>query len=655
MNTSYFVNRPFLLIICMVVAVWSTMPLVQAVPDKQPLVVYDFVPQLQRDFNNPDTLRRHYDEVLLVTCLQAIVNRDEPRLFVRYNREPDDFWFSKMSEPGGWMAGRNVLTVRNIRDLLSLFPDQAKGLVIWDERIPATSDVAATVAGVDDLLAVRDDAKPGSLYQELTAGDHPMKVVRRLLAADGRALFTGTGIIPETKIKSSGSAKNDAYLWLLTNYIETGKTNPRVIGYYIDADWLRSWRNGAFSLHTLNNLDYILAHRGIVCDLDVWEDEAPVDDPNQAPGTDRKTFQKILSACSSLTKGAQMIACHGFVPWAFKYTNFKTSGWNAGGKHEGVATEWHMVEMLSSYNVYVDADAIGYSSLVNASFYEHYPLPSVVRQGPAPTREHLIKDGVLDSGGRLLPVNYYANFQGDYDSAAWLYWQVPKMWDDRARGTMPMSWAMNPNLGDRFRFGLAYVRQTAKPGETWVADEGAGYLIPKQLREPRQSGLPDGTQVWIDHSRRYYQQWDLHATGFEIDGNNPGMDEKGFQAFGQFSPGGVGLQGGKGPGGARFGVSAGVPFICEDTDLPGSESTTDIDRSVDLFRKAFSGRQPNRPDFHMFRSILCKPSFYAAMETSLDKYPDAKARKLVDIPTLMWLIKEYTTNPLSHPPDQPNS
>ena len=93
MNTSYFVNRPFLLIICMVVAVWSTMPLVQAVPDKQPLVVYDFVPQLQRDFNNPDTLRRHYDEVLLVTCLQAIVNRDEPRLFVRYNREPDDFWF----------------------------------------------------------------------------------------------------------------------------------------------------------------------------------------------------------------------------------------------------------------------------------------------------------------------------------------------------------------------------------------------------------------------------------------------------------------------------------------------------------------------------------------------------------------------------------
>jgi len=630
------------------------MSLVQAEPEKQTLVVYDFVPQLQEDFNNPDILRRHYDEVMLVTCLQAIVNRDDPRLFVRYNQAPDDFWFAKMREPGAWMASRDIVTVRKISDLLALFSDQAKGLVTWDERVPATSNVAATVAGVDDLLAIRYDAKAGSLYQELTTGGHPMKVVRHLLARDGTVLFTGTGMVPETTMKSSGSAKNDAYLWLLANYIETGKTNPREIGYYIDADWLRSWRNGAFSLHTLNNLDYILAHRGIVCDLDVWEDEVPVDDPNQVPGTDRKTFEKILRTCCNLTKGAQMIACHGFVPWAFKYTNFQTPVWNAGGQHEGVATEWHMVEMLSSYNVYVDADAIGYSSLVNASFYEHYPLPSVVRQGPAPTREHLIKDGVLDSEGRLLPVNYYANFQGDYDSAAWLYWQVPKMWDDPARGTIPMSWAMNPNLGDRFRFGFAYVRQTAKPGETWVADEGAGYLMPTQLRAPRPSGLPDGMQVWIDHSKRYYQQWDLHATGFDIDGNNPGMDEKGFEAFGQFSPGGVGLQGGKGPGGARFGVSAGVPFICEDTDLPGSELTIDLNRSVDLFRQAFSGRQSNRPDFHMFRSVLCKPSFYAEIETSLDKYPDARARKLVDIPTLMWLIKEYNTNSLSHPPNNPN-
>ena len=636
--------KPFLLILCIFSFSTAIIAGARANTDKPAIVVYDCVSQLKWDFKQPDVLRRHYDEVLLVTCLQAIVNRNEPRLFVRYNQAPDDFWFEKMREPGAWMSGRSVVRISGLDKLLAFFPNAAKGLVIWDERVPATSNVAATIAGVEDLLAVRYTTNADSVYKELTMGAHPMKVAKRLLIDDGKPLFTGTGNVPGTLIESSGSPKIDAYLWLLEHYIKTGKTNPRIIGYYIDAFWLKSWMNGDICLHTLNNLDYILMHRGVVCDLDVWDDETPVDDRNQALGADAKMLKQILRICYDAVGGKEMIGCFGFVPWAFKYTDFKTPQWDAGGKHGGVDTEWHMVELLSSYNVYMDADAISYSSLVNASFYEHYPLPEVIKQEPQPSREGLIKAGILDKDGKLLSINYYAHFQGDYDSAAWCYWQVPKMWNDPARGSLPLSWAMNPNIGDRFRFGLAYVRQSAKPGETWVAGEGAGYLMPANLRTPRPSGLPDGLQVWIDHNKRYYKQWDIHVTGFNIDGNTPIMDKIAFDAYRQFSPGGVGLQDGKGPGGARFGLIESVPFITNWGDLPGNEGNDNINTVTDIIRKEFSKGPQGSPKFHLFRSILKKPSFYAAIEHHLAEHPGTPAHKLVDIPTLMWLIKEYEAN-----------
>ncbi len=645
--TTFNKERTFLSAFC-----WLAMFLVMAIrtcpaEEKGPIVVYDFVPALSGNFSNSAVLRRHYDEVLLVTCLQAIVNRTEGRLFVRYNAAPDDFWFGKMREPGAWMADRKVVKASGLSQLLTLFPGAAKGLVIWDERVPATSNVAATVAGVEDLLALRYDPAAGSLYRELTASTHALPVVRQLLAPDGSALFTGKGSIPGSLKPSSGSAKNDAYLWLLENYIKPGKTNPRVLGYYIDANWLKSWQNGTINLHTLNNLDYILAHRGIVCDLDFWTDETPVDDRAQVPGTDFKTMTQILRACYDAVGGNEMIACHGFAPWAFKYTDYKTPHWDAGGSHHGVETEWNMANTLSSYNVYLDADAIGYSSLVNASFYQHYPLPRVIPQAPPPTRASLIEHGVLDKNGRLLPINYYANFQGDYDSAAWAYWELPKMWDDPARGTLPMSWGMNPNLADRFAFGMAYIRQTAKPEETWVADEGAGYLTPANLLAPRPSGLPDGLQAWANHCKRYYQQWDLRVTGFNIDGTTPVMNEKTFAAYRQFSPGGVGLQLSE-RGGARSGVIADVPFVSSDGDLPGSEDATNLGPCVDIIAKKFADLPPGRPAFLMFRSILRRPSFYAGIEQQLAQRADTPAHKLVDLPTLMWLVKEYHDNPGSH-------
>lgn len=606
-----------------------------------PLVVFDFAPALAKlNPKNEAALRRHYDEVLLVTCLQGLVNRGEPRLFVRYNAAPDDFWWDRMWEAGAWMHGREVTRTSSLRELMKQFPDTRKELIVWDERVPATSNVAASVAGVEDLLAVRHDTGKGSLYRELTGGETPMKEARRLLAEDGSPLFTGRGKIPGTSRDSTGSAKNDAYLWLLEHYIKPGKTSPRVLGFYVDGFWLKCWRASVLQNHTLNNLDFIIANRGAILDLNVWEDEAPVDDPGQKPGTDLQTFREILMAQVERTQRKEMIAVFGFLSWAHKYTNAVSSGWNAGGKHDPVPTEWRWIEILTAHNAYAEPDALGYSSFPNASFYRHFPVPDVVPQNAGPTREKLIADGVLDKDGQLLPVNYYAHYQGDFDCAAWVYKHFPAVLRDPARGTLPLTWAINPNLAERFAFGMHYLRNHAAPGEVFVAGEGAGYLNPSLLQQPRpEPGLPDALDLWVEHSTKWYRQWDITVTGFNIDGNTPAMNDRGLAAYRKFSPGGIGLQFSAG----AYGVQDKLPYLRMTTDLPGHDNSADMTETAATVENFFKPASKT-PHFVLVRSILQTPSYYADIQRRLQE-PGRLPNRLVDMPTLLWLVREYTSNP----------
>lgn len=613
----------------------------------RPLVVFDFTPALAKlDPKDPAALRRHYDEVLLATCLQGLVNRDEPRLFIRYNAQADDFWFEKMTEPGGWMTGRKVERVSSLRDLTERFSDSFKGLVVWDERVPATSNVAATVAGVEDLLPIRFDESEGSLYRELASGDSPLKIARRLMADDGGPLFTGKGGIPGTDRQSTGSAKNDAYVWLLENFIKPGRTNPRLLGYYIDGFWLKCWQASSLENHTLNNLDFLVANRGAILDLNVWEDEATVDDPGQAPGTDLRTLREILMACVENTKQKEMIAVFGFVSWAHKYTSATTQGWHAGGAHPEVPTEWKWIEILSAYNAFAEPDALGYPSFPNASFYRHFPVPAVVAQDATPTRKKLIRDGVLDSAGRLLPVNYYAHDQGDFDCAAWVYRHFPGVLADPARGTLPLSWAISPNLAARFPFGIHYIRSHAAAKEVFVAGEAAGYLNPALLQSPRPApGLPDALDLWVAHNQKWYRQWDIDVTGFNVDGNTPMMNDRAFAAYQKFSPGGLGSL--RAP--SAFGVKKNLPYIQMTSDLPGHMGSAGMGETVHTLNSMFEAEVPN---FVLVRTILQVPSYYAELQKCLLE-PGHLPNMLVDMPTLFWLIREYVSDP-SYQPNRPS-
>ena len=569
-------------------------------------------------------LERAYDELALLAALQGIVNRDKPRLYVKGvtgadGTDVDTFWWQKMASLGWSVAKQTPYTATDLNDLLAIYGRYTKGLCVWDPAVPATQNVAATVAGVSDLLPVAYRTDSGSLYMQLRKAG--WGVGTWLVNQDGSSLFTGSGTIPGTKLASSGSAKNDAYLWAKERYLDTGKCDPALMAYYIDAYWLQNPAASSFYNNTLVNHDYYVANRGFFFDLDPWSDEAPVDDPNQKPGTDTATLKEILASANQQTKLKHMINVGGFVPWAFKYTNFG----KAGGSHAGVPTEWEYAEILSWYNAFMEADALSYSALANASFTQHFPLQRTYPQPAPPTKAEMQGSGFVQADGTVAAKRFFAFYVGDFDSPAWLYQNIPSLWTDPNRGKVPLSWAFDPNLCLRAGPAMAWTRATRSSTDVFVAgDSGAGYLNPGGLQSGRASGLPSGVDLWASHCARFYKQWDIQVTGFIIDGNSPAMDTHNLEAYAGFSPGGIVGQK------EHERLVKGMPVLTMTSDLGST-----VAGAVSTVEGSFTA--VNTPQFAVTRAVLQTPTWYKSVADQLT----ADGIEVVDLVTLMRLVAQY--------------
>jgi hypothetical protein len=278
----------------------------------------------------------------------------------------------------------------------------------------------------------------------------------------------------------------------------------------------------------------------------------------------------------------------------------------------------------------MDADALGLGAMANASFYQHYPLKSSYPQNPKPTVKSLGERRLIDGHGNVAKKRFVTFYIGDYDSAAWLYSQVPSIWDDPKRGEMPLGWAFNPNLADRASVAMVYTRQTRTDNDFFVAgDSGAGYLNPGMLQEPRPfSQLPSGLETWRDHCSKYYEQWDLSITGFIIDGYAPGLNEDGFHIYSTFSPDGIVAQ-----KIAPEGIFGEMPFIRMNLDLDG--------RPENVAQRIYSRFGGEMPQFLIFRTILKKPSWHLEVRDHLKRIcPEAE---VVDPYTFFALLKQSQT------------
>jgi len=575
--------------------------------DEKPMKVSDELPEVPVDgfvyldltrlesINRNDTseVTKTWDLMHAAATLQGIVNRESPKIYVKSvgvsGTNVDDYWLKMNMEPGKWLEGKQYVTLYDPVKVADMFRDKVKGLVVYDPNVASTSCVASTVAGAEDLIAVRYDPTPGSVYTRFMKRGYEVKVW--LLNEDGTSKF---------------KTKTEPYQWAIDNYLKTGKCSGEYAAYYVDQYWLKAYSNATFNHHQLMNHDFFVGKKAFFFDLSPWEDEAATDAPDEPVGADSQMLKQVLMEIYNLNGGQKMCHIGGFPAWAFKYSNHK----QVGGLHAATSTEWHFADIISRYNAFKDADAISYGAMANASFWAHYPLKSEYPQKWI-TRDELKAKGYLKPDGKVDRSKKYILFYiGDYDAASWIYQRMPEFWNDPARGKVPLMWSISPILCRRAPMVMEHLWETATENDYFAAaDNGAGYLNPGALEEPRLSGLPSGVKAWQDHCAPFYKQWGITVTGFIIDGDAVGMSKEGFQSYAKFSPNGIIPQ--KAPKNAF--LVDGMPVMRSQ----GGAGSDMIDGAATNVVEYINSRKDT--PFYWFRTVLKTPTWHLGVKERIEQ------------------------------------
>jgi hypothetical protein len=605
--------------------------LLNEIPDKftgtapSAICTFDARPLRQLDLRQAANAQKVWDTLHLLAALQGLENRTAPRFYLFYcnglGTETDQFWFDWLRGEDGWLKNTLVRQLTNVEEALTAFRDVFEGLVVYDPNVPATSNLASTAAGVEQLLPVRFDTASDSLFTLLTR-QLGLPVKLWLLNRDGTPKFTGSGRLPDFDLPSSGSTKVDAYRWASARWLSPRRCAPGTAAYYVDAFWLQRPRSSSPDMHTLSNHDWFIAHRAFFFDLAPWGDEPPVDDPMQPLGADKHCLLSILHRLYQLADGG-IIKIGGFPPWPYKYTTHGDAG-----KHDGVPTEWEFIRLISQFNAYAEADAAGLGAMANASFFQHYPLKARYPQpNPKPALVQWRARGLVNAGGHVAEKLFVAYYVGDYDAPSWFYRAVQAFFRDPARGEVPLGWAFDPNLADRAPQALAYAYRHATRADFFIAgDSGAGYLNPRGLTARPDSKLPSGLRAWQVHCQRYFERWGMTITGFLLDGSSGASTETEFAAYRSFSPDGLGTHFEKSPA-----MHAQTP-TCPETDLPDSAELAAHAIAVHATKMA------GNAGFLWARSTVKSPTWYAEVSRCLrEQHPGAQV-EVVDPYTFFGLI-----------------
>ncbi len=549
------------------------------------------------------------DALRALASLQGLANRSRPRLYLLGTRERltpaavdvDRFWLNLELGPGGFLQGWRVREADDYWELLSGFVRRASGVVLWDEEVPSTANVAATAAGVLGLIPIRGGGRPGSFWRRFRRRfpDLPVRL-------DLRGLFTGEGTIPGTHRPSSGSAKCDAYLWAVETFLRSGKCDPHWMAYFPDG---MAWGGRppydapgtpAYpDLQALNlaNHDFFVARKAFFFDLSPWGDEAPNDDPDQPLGTDLATLKTILEAANDRLDRAGdrgLITVGGFLPWRIKYAAYEDEGViGRNSKHHGVLGEWEMVAVCSAWNAVLDADAYSLDAMANGSVWAHGDVdPSAFRKAAA-------APGRIDVERR----SYVCFYVGDFDSAAWMSQTLPRLWEDPGRGRLPMSWAFNPILARRAPHVFRHVAATRTPLDTFTAGDGAGYVNPVHLESPRRhSTRPTELDRYVRFAREHHRRLSMSITGFIINGEEYSLSPAVRRALARVTPDGVGVYRQK----PKLLLEGRTPFVECDASFGHRTSVRELAERIGSDVARDRGTK-----FHLYRTVLVPPTILA--------------------------------------------
>ena len=200
---------------------------------------------------------------MAVASLQGIINRKSPELYVlsRKNTRPQ-FWLDLLAKDGRWLQGRERKPLPDLGALVKLAGKRLKGAVIWDPAVPASANVATTIAGVHDAVVLSPE------LAERYLGKWRLPVLKDL-----RGKFTGA---------ETGSKKNDAYRWAIREYLAKGRCSSHLLCLFEDSFSTRARGDIGYVL----TRDWAVKNRAFVFDLSPWGDEKPLrrSRPTARPG-----------------------------------------------------------------------------------------------------------------------------------------------------------------------------------------------------------------------------------------------------------------------------------------------------------------------------------------------------------------------------------
>ncbi len=566
-----------------------------------------------------------FDMLRLVVSLQGLVNRDfgmdeNHRSLIYFSSDTSDSaWLTEILKDGVFKDYQRV-TVTSKDRFFEIFANQLKhcGMILWDNNVWATSNVAATICGVDGYLPVRSGS---SLATTLRS-----KGVAQKASLSGLFKNNGTGKIQGTTISTTGSAKNDAYLWALEKY--GNRCSSQYVAYALDA--AATTPGSGFSDKGMNQLtshDYYIARRCFFYDLAPYTGEIACDDPAGQVGLDASTMRKIFQKRYDRANGAMGMNM-GFPPWWSKYNKDYNKG--ALGDTE---LEPYFAELVTCYNLAMEADAADLAEMTNGSvYYKYVPLLSEFKNTEPATKK------VYNSN-----TYYFTFYIGDYDSSAWMKEYVYTMWikagGDRKRGKVNMMWSYNPNLSYRIPMAFDYIYRNKSDMDYFAAgDSGAGYVVPTAFRsgvtlsesqQVRPTSTGDGSATWIAYCQKFYEKFDLDITGFIINNGNS-FDKKVMDMYNQISP--VGSLYYKGNDN-RLLINNGVPYI---------QCRIGVGKNNSAYLYDWAMNNMKGYHFAAYRTVTWKPSEILSTAEDYVAYAAAKGKTVeyVDPYNFFSLIKQ---------------
>lgn len=563
----------------------------------------------------------------LIASLQGLINRafgmdDDHTVLVNFALDGSDkFWMTEMTSKGVFtQLNSKKIIVSSMDAFYETFANQLKycGMVTWDGGVPATSNVAATICGVDGYLPVLK----GSSIETKLAG---MGVEEKISLFNKFTGELGTKI-PDTEQDSSGSAKNDAYRWALEKYMD--RCSAYYVGYILDGgvtipDNYWSQRNYA-QLNCIENFDYLIARQAFCFDLNPNPNDVVCDDPSQPAGTDHATFIMILQKRYERAKGA-MGQMMGFPPWWIKYTVDTPGDTGHNGKLGGPQLEWLFCEYITSYNMAMEADAAHPCSMSNGSFMYKYRVTATEFKNTDTKEEDML---TFDSNKR-----YFTMYVGDYDSSAWMKNYLANFWRDSARGTLPLMWAFNPNLSNRIPVVWEYIYATKSDKDYIVAGEGAGYTMPGYFIENRETGelrdASEGWDVWIEYSKKYYQLFDIDITGFIINSQSGSLEVKGINPeimtqYNKLSPVGS-FTNASSSRKQALALQDGVPYVYLYNEIPFNADPQDTTAFEGMYN--YDRGSMGAYNFSAYRTVVQAPSTIKEVVEAYTSYATNKSGK----------------------------